>query len=141
MKEIGAGVLGAGVGGVQGYVLRKYADTTQLVPQLGSWGFPSALVDIVTGLVGLGLGGSGLMKKGPLSRNKPVAMGLTGYGIVTLVGGVYSGMKPVAGAARMQRVPMRQIPTAPAVQVPAPQMQPIRTVERGGGIVIRSLSM
>lgn len=160
-KDMGAGIAGVGIGAGQTYVLRKYVDATPLVASFGNWGYPSALVGVVGGIIGAGLGVPGLMGKGPLARNKTVATALAGYGLTALAGGIYSGMNPVVVAARAPvrvaaaRVPTRMaavgtpvatqpgtgvahvLPTVmPYAQVPG---QAIRVVEQGGGLIIRSL--
>jgi hypothetical protein len=147
-KVIGGAVVGAAVGGVQTYALRTWVDKPG-EPLFGAGtsyaalGQPSALLGLVGGVIGTGVG-LYTYKKNKLS--KPVAAALTGYGLSALAGGIVSAAKPVTvgatSAARApQRVPMGQYVPAPAAAAAARGITVIPTAaESRGNIQIRSLS-
>lgn len=144
-EPVGAVIVGGAAGGAQVYLLRNYADKPRapIIASLGNWGQPSALVDLVTGAIGSILG----LWTFTSGESKPAAAALTGYGLSTLAGGIYSGMKPVGvvGTLAPKRVPAR-LPSAPT---PSPtQTVPQRGLtvvptsrEVAPGIVIRGLQM
>lgn len=138
-KTVASGAVGAAIGGAQVYALRSYADKvgTPLVASLGPWGQPSALIDLGLGMVGSVVGLWSYTKGTPI-RSKPVSAGLAGYGLVTLAGGIFSGMRPAV--ATMVKAPQRLAEQVPAQVIPQRGLTVVPTSrERTPGIVIRSL--
>lgn len=115
---IGAGALG-GVG--VPFLVRHFFDTDkttgqvrQFIPQLGSYGTPSALVGIGTGVAGIAVGLFG--DKLGLYDKRIKTAALT-YGVTALGSGIVSGYAPVAAipaaAARARVVRSVQATSAP----------------------------
>lgn len=98
------GAIGAGVGALQTPVLRQFVDkaypTTNL-PFLKGFGTPSSLVGTVGGGLALAAGAIGTTKgkdgRPRLSDN--VVVPALDYGIVALVGGIFSGLYPAVTEA------------------------------------------
>jgi len=119
-KEIVYAGVGAAAGAGEVLVLRKYVDEKYptLIEQLGSYGKPSALIPIATGLPVAIIGTMGMFGRGPTAR-KDYNTALVAYGISATVGGIASAMTPAA--ARVRRV----VPVAPtAVPVGAEEKKP-----------------
>ena len=98
------GAIGAGVGALQTPVLRQFVDkaypTTNL-PFLKGFGTPSSLVGTVGGGLALAAGAIGTTKgkdgRPRLSDN--IVVPAIDYGIVALVGGIFSGLYPAVTEA------------------------------------------
>ena len=98
------GAIGAGVGALQTPLLRQFVDkaypTTNL-PFLKGFGTPSSLVGTVGGGIALAAGAIGTTKgkdgRPRLSEN--IVVPAIDYGIVALVGGIFSGLYPAVTEA------------------------------------------
>lgn len=98
------GAIGAGVGALQTPVLRQFVDkaypTTNL-PFLKGFGTPSSLVGTVGGGLSLAAGAIGTTKgkdgRPRLSDN--IVVPAIDYGIVALIGGIFSGLYPAVTEA------------------------------------------
>ena len=94
---------GAGAGVAQTFILREYVDKVQgPIPGLevlGGFGTYSALGGLVAGGVTTVAGLISVLT-GKITRSEAVQLGLLGYGIPALGGGVLSGLFPVAGGLR-----------------------------------------
>lgn len=98
------GAIGAGVGALQTPVLRQFVDRaypTTNVPFLKGFGTPSSLVGTVGGGLSLAAGAIGTTKgkdgRPRLSDN--IVVPAIDYGIVALVGGIFSGLYPAVTEA------------------------------------------
>lgn len=98
------GAIGAGVGALQTPVLRQFVDRaypTMNVPFLKGFGTPSSLVGTVGGGLSLAAGAIGTTKgkdgRPRLSDN--IVVPAIDYGIVALVGGIFSGLYPAVTEA------------------------------------------
>jgi len=98
------GAIGAGVGALQTPVLRQFVDkaypTTNL-PFLKGFGTPSSLIGTVGGGIALAAGaiGSTKGKDGRPRLSENVVVPAIDYGIVALVGGIFSGLYPAVTEA------------------------------------------
>ncbi len=120
---IGAGAIG-GVG--VPFLVRTYYDVDdvgaarQFIPQLGSYGTPSAVVGIGTGLAGVAAGMFG--DKIGLRDNR-MRTAAFAYGVTALASGIVSGYAPVgaipAAAARARVIRSASTPMA-AQSAPTP---------------------
>lgn len=94
---------GAGTGIAQTFILREYVDKVYgPVPgldALGGFGTYSALGGLIAGGVTT-VAGLVSVLTGKITSNEAVQLGLLGYGIPALSGGVLSGLFPVAGGLR-----------------------------------------
>lgn len=110
-KSIAVMTAGSGVGIAQTFILREYVDKKYgQIPGLeGLKGFGtySALGGIISGGITTGLGLVSVLT-GKITRNEMIQMGLIGYGIPALSGGILSGLFPAITipAARV-RAPAR----------------------------------
>ena len=98
------GAIGAGVGALQTPVIRQFVDRaypTTNVPFLKGFGTPSSLVGTVGGGIALAAGAIGTTKgkdgRPRLSDN--VVVPAIDYGIVALIGGIFSGLYPAVTEA------------------------------------------
>jgi len=98
------GAIGAGVGALQTPVIRQFVDKaypTTNVPFLKGFGTPSSLVGTVGGGIALAAGAIGTTKgkdgRPRLSDN--VVVPAIDYGIVALIGGIFSGLYPAVTEA------------------------------------------
>lgn len=100
---------GLGVGTAQTFILREYVDKTYgVIPGLGmlkGFGTYSALGGIISGGVATGLGLVSVLT-GKITRNETIQLGLIGYGIPALSGGILSGLFPAIPIAGL-RAPAR----------------------------------
>ena len=120
---VGAGAIG-GIG--VPFLVRKYYDVDdtgalrQFVPQLGSYGTPSAVVGIGTGIAGIAAGMFG-DKLG--LRDERMKTAAFAYGVTALASGIVSGYEPVqavpAAAARARVIRSAAAPMAAQMQVRA----------------------
>ena len=98
------GAIGAGVGALQTPVLRQFVDkaypTTNL-PFLKGFGTPSSLIGTVGGGLALAAGaiGSTKGKDGRPRLSDNIVVPAIDYGIVALVGGIFSGLYPAVTEA------------------------------------------
>jgi len=100
-KVLAVGALGAGIGALQTPLIREYVDKkypTWSIESLKGFGKPAALIGMGAGGASLLIGAVGAMK-GKDGRQRlgdmPVAAAID-YGITAFVGGVMSGLYPVA---------------------------------------------
>jgi len=120
---IGAGAVG-GIG--IPFLVRKYYDidetgqARQFVPQLGSYGTPSAVIGIGTGIAGVAVGMFGDKIK---LRDNRVRTAAFAYGVTALASGIMSGYEPVmavpAAAARARAIRATATPSMAARSAPA----------------------
>lgn len=98
------GAIGAGVGALQTPVLRQFVDkaypTTNL-PFLKGFGTPSSLIGTVGGGLALAAGaiGSTKGKDGRPRLSENIVVPAIDYGIVALIGGIFSGLYPAVTEA------------------------------------------
>ncbi len=132
---IGAGAIG-GIG--VPFLVRKYYDVDdagrarQFIPQLGSYGTPSAVVGIGTGLAGVAAGMFG-DKLG--LRDERMKTAAFAYGVTALASGLVSGYEPVvaipAAAARARVIRSAAAPMAAQIQASmAPAAAPAAITSR-----------
>ncbi len=131
---IGAGAIG-GIGIT--HLTRRFFDTNQdgdlrqVIPQLGTYGTPSSMVGIGTGIAGIAVGllGDKLGVRDHRARTASVA-----YGATAIASGIVSGYSPkvsipsAAGRARVVRstsapatVQRRAVPSAVTARSQAPR--------------------
>jgi len=109
---------GAGIGVVVPWVLKEYVDTSYpspLVGTLGTWGKWSAFLPIVTGVAALVPSFTKI-----LNKKRSIKIMLFGYGITSLLSGIFNGMAPVAMG--LSRPVVRQAAVRPAVRQVATQL-------------------
>lgn len=96
-KTIAVLTAGAGAGIAQTFVLREYVDKVYgKIPgldALGGFGTYSAMAGIVGGGITTALGLVSVLT-GKITRNETIQIGLIGYGIPALSGGILSGVFP-----------------------------------------------
>lgn len=111
MAEIG----GAAVGALQTPLLRQYLDPKYpaMIPQLGTFGTPSAVAGIVGGSITLA---AALYANAKRKLSDVKISALETYGTVVLVGGVLSGFYPAVATTTVGMAP--QIQTAQRTYVP-----------------------
>lgn len=103
-KVVAAGAIGAGVGALQTPVIREFVDRkypTTNIPSLKGFGYPSALIGVIGGGLGLTVGAIG-MSKGKDGRQRLADVYVEpaiDYGIVALVSGIFSGLYPAVTEA------------------------------------------
>ena len=103
-KVVAAGAIGAGVGALQTPLIREFVDRkypTTNIPSLKGFGTPSALIGLIGGGLGLGVGAIG-MSKGKDGRQRLADVYVEpaiDYGIVALVSGIFSGLYPAVTEA------------------------------------------
>lgn len=100
-KQFAAVGIGAGIGTAQTWVLREYIDPTYgaVIPQIGGWGTLSSIFGWGLGGILTVLGIAGYYNKGPV-RSDVATSGLVSYGVPALIGGICSGIWPVAPPLR-----------------------------------------
>lgn len=88
---------GAGVGIAQTFILREYVDKEHgLIPGLeglGGFGSYSAMGGLISGGITTALGLISVLT-GKITTNETIQVGLIGYGIPALSGGILSGIFP-----------------------------------------------
>ena len=103
-KVVAAGAIGAGAGALQTPLIREFVDRkypTTNIPALKGFGTPSALIGLISGGLGLSVGAIG-MSKGKDGRPRLADVYVEpaiDYGIVALVGGIFSGLYPAVTEA------------------------------------------
>ena len=103
-KVLAAGAIGAGIGALQTPLFREFVDKkypTWAWTSLNGFGKPSALIGMGAGAAALLIGGVGATKGKdgrPRLSDMPVAAAID-YGIVSLIGGIFSGLYPVIPVA------------------------------------------
>ena len=119
-KSMAVVVAGSGAGLAQTFILREYVDKTYgLIPGLeglGGFGTYSAIGGIISGGVTTALGLVSILTR-KITTNETIQLGLIGYGIPALSGGILSGL-----------FPHPDVPIAGRVKAPA----------RGGSIQLKS---
>lgn len=94
---------GTSIGALQTPLLREYADTaTPWIGGIGTFGRPSALVGIISGIITLGAGIYGSTKDkrtGNQRLGDGWVLGLIGHGVAAFETGVLSGLLPAAKTA------------------------------------------
>jgi len=97
-KTVGILVTSLGVGSAQTYILREYVDKVHgKIPGLeglGGFGTYSAMGGIIAGGITTVAGLVSFLTK-KITKNVNIQMGLIGYGIPALSGGILSGVFPV----------------------------------------------
>lgn len=98
------GAIGAGIGALQTPLLREFVDRaypTTNIPSLGGFGTPSSLAGTVGGGLALATGiiGSTKGKDGRQRLSQNVIVPAIDYGIVAIVGGIFSGLYPAVTEA------------------------------------------
>lgn len=135
-KSIAIMTAGAGAGIAQTFILREYVDKEHgLIPGLdglGGFGTYSAMGGIISGGITTGLGLVSVLT-GKITTNETIQLGLIGYGIPALSGGILSGLFPhpavpgltLRAPARPARPPAAQVTLRPTGQVaPGGQVAP-----------------
>jgi len=96
-KDIAVVAASSSTGLAQTWILREYVDKTQgLIPGLevlGGFGTYSAMGGIIAGGAATALGLVSILT-GKVTRNEAIQLGLIGYGVPALSGGVLSGLFP-----------------------------------------------
>jgi len=89
------------VGVAQNFVLQKFVEPTNpnMVPQLGGFGRPSAIIGIGAGVAALALGMYS-MKTGAFIRDPRIQYALMAYGGASLASGLVSGLAATMAASR-----------------------------------------
>lgn len=107
LDTVSASVVGSVIGATQEVLLRELADVPMansylsgavtkppfLMAQMGSFGSPSVVTGLITGVAGVALGLDGLYK-GHVIKSSAVASGVLGYGATSLGGAVLNGIYP-----------------------------------------------
>lgn len=86
---------GAGAAGVaQTWLIQKFVEpsTPSLVPQIGNFGRPSALIGIVTGVAAIAVGYLAMARKIAIISDPRIQFALLGYGGSVLATGILAGM-------------------------------------------------
>lgn len=97
-KEV-IGVSGSiGIGAVDTYLLRRYADKKYGVKKLKRFGQPSVLVNLATGIPVLALGVAGMFDKGPSKNSEVLKEAMVAYGVTAVTGAGLGVAFPVEGA-------------------------------------------
>lgn len=121
-KEILMVAGGAGLGAAQTFVLSQFVDydaagmPVNLVPQIGNFGKPSALIGIAGGAAAIGLSVFA-MKTGRFVPDPRVQYAIAAYGGTALVTGALAGMGTDGSAG----VSVRRVSAAPRA---APRIAP-----------------
>lgn len=102
-----AGAIGAGVGALQTPLIRVYVDPTygSVIPQLGTFGTPSALAGMIGGGSAIAIGALGMTRgrNGMQRLSDKVIEPAIDYGVTAFVGGFMSGLFPCgAGGPGLQ---------------------------------------
>ena len=110
-KTIAVMTAGAGAGLAQTFILREYVDKEHgLIPGLeglGGFGSYSAMAGIIGGGITTALGLVSVLT-GKITKNETIQIGLLGYGIPALSGGILSGVFPhPAIGLRLKAAPAR----------------------------------
>lgn len=114
---------GFGAAGVaQALIVQKFVPDTNWIPQLGSFGRPSALIGILTGAGAMALGIYS-MKTGMLTHDPRIQYGLMAYGGASLASGLVVGLAPMLGAAS------RAFPRSAAVRAMPAGYSQVRKIE------------
>ena len=96
-KSIAVMTAGAGAGLAQTFILREYVDKEYgLIPGLeglGGFGSYSAMTGLISGGLTTALGLVSVLT-GKITTNETIQIGLIGYGIPALSGGILSGIFP-----------------------------------------------
>lgn len=100
---------GIGIGAVDTYLLRKYADTKYGVKKLKRFGQPSVLVNLVTGIPTLALGVAGMFDKGPVKDSDSLKMAVGSYGVTAIAGAVFGMVSPIEDAYSMVPVSAKRV--------------------------------
>lgn len=140
-KSIAVMTAGAGVGIAQTFILREYVDKEYgLIPGLeglGGFGTYSAMGGLISGGITTVVGLISVLT-GKITRNETIQIGLIGYGIPALSGGILSGIFPHPAVGLRLRAPARP-PGAPGMQLRTPGPgQPARQVPAGQTIPLRT---
>ena len=110
---------GAGIGVVVPWILKEYVDTSYpspLIGTLGTWGKWSAFIPIVTGVAALVPSFTKI-----LNKKRSIKIMLFGYGITSLLSGIFNGMTPIS-AGFSRPVPVVRQAVRPAVRQIATQL-------------------
>lgn len=109
-KSIAVMTVGAGAGLAQTFILREYVDKEQgLIPGLeglGGFGTYSAMAGIIGGGITTALGLVSVLT-GKITKNETIQIGLIGYGIPALSGGILSGLFPHPAVGLRFKTPSR----------------------------------
>lgn len=134
MAEIG----GAAVGALQTPLLREYLDPKYpaLIPQLGTFGTPSALAGMVGGGIALV---AALYANAKRKLSDVQISALETYGTVALVGGVLSGLYPAVAVTTVGMAPQVQTAQRPYVPplVPSYNRMDLETISKMSGEINR----
>ena len=145
-KTIAVMTAGAGAGIAQTFILREYVDKQYgLIPGLeglGGFGTYSAMGGLIAGGVTTALGLVSVLT-GKITTNETIQIGLIGYGIPALSGGILSAVFPHPAVGLRLRAAAPAAGRAPAGLRPAPQVNlrsagvqrpPVASQPRPGGV-------